>query len=944
MDSYRYSPPFLIIFQYLIFFFLFKISSSSPLSLCTKGTFSYIKDSSINSKTCNLNSDLSDAFPAAVNSAFFSSSEKCGICYEMVGPFGAVKIRVEDKTEDSNSDETIPHFKLGVNATFSLLGLNSTDDLSESRKISVSLRMISCGYSNNINIITGEDNYEGYVFSCLVLNSNIAISSVRMKENGGSSFIKLERNSNNYFSYDKGDLINYPINIRIGSITGEIANITLSSKESDETHESDGNFANSEGSYYTIDTLKKEKDITEIEQCCSVDYSSFSSIYTNGELDQNYERENYNSTITISETMDISFSNYGKLIIKSKMPIRADQFIGVSLSLKGNKICRECLYISAYGKSTDIKIQITSIDNTKSYQYFFSNLGVESNTFNGIVLYTKGASIDISINNILLVENSNAPSTEICLGNKTDWTPIVPVPDKEDKTTETIETIETTSIYSTIVINNGTEKKIEINIKNISLINSTFISIKSENFSIKKNESIILNFSSPYYNFQTIECLFNSNTNYTDSFNCQIPNILNVSNGDYIVQTISDNIYHINNSEKINITNGNLIYNYTPIIVPIPIPTIPHIPHTQSPSIINTINITETIIPTQEINNEIVIINSMTRSINKGDSITFQINPIETRQYNQIDQIILIDNNSQTKNALYLKNCKNNIINNKTTSISCVISNNILKGNYSSLASGQNIKISDGQKINLISYISTGGVFSQDMNQTINANISRRMKNNYTLTFKITYYGQNLKPKDIFPYSVYLSGIKKLRNLLDVNYEVSYNSQIQFPNCSMGNYSSNNSQAIEGITCHLPNFIPAGTYTKLSSEGFDVNPNNKINLDFPYDFNKSENYLSKSRNSTTYYNNDEGSSSSKTWIIWVVLGILVAILAAVIIIALCVNKKRKMNADDNNVNNESGANQINNSNEVNLDDNSNKNNKNDNNINNTISKSGSSEA
>ena len=76
----------------------------------------------------------------------------------------------------------------------------------------------------------------------------------------------------------------------------------------------------------------------------------------------------------------------------------------------------------------------------------------------------------------------------------------------------------------------------------------------------------------------------------------------------------------------------------------------------------------------------------MTKSINKGDNITFSINPIESRYYNQIDQIIFIDNNSQSKNALYLKNCKNNASNNKATSISCKVSNNLIKGNYTSLS------------------------------------------------------------------------------------------------------------------------------------------------------------------------------------------------------------------------------------------------------------------
>ena len=937
------SPPKLIILLSFLSFFFFQKSSCTPLSLCSQGTFSYIDDSSINSNTCNLASGLSNTYPAAVNSAFFSNSEKCGICYEMVGPSGAIKIRIEDSTSDANDDESIPHFKLGKNAAFALLGVNNTAELNETRKISVSLRMITCDYGSNITILTGEDNYEGYSFSCIVRNSDIAVSYVRLKENGGS-FVKLERDKYNYFTYNKDDLINYPINIRIGSITGEFVNLTISSAESDETYQSDGNFKNSENSYYSIDTLKKDKDITEVEQCCSVDYSSFSTIFSSGEFNDNYEKENYNSTVTTSSTentLDVSFSQYGKLIIKSTSPVRADQFIAIALSLKGNKICRECLYISAYGKTSDSKIQITSAGSNKNYQYTFDNLGVEDNTFNGITLYTKDKTLDISIDNIYLVENSDAPSTEICLGNKTDWVPVVPS-ESSDISNDT-ETIITTSIISTIVVDNSTnntnstEEKIEINIKNISLINSSFILIQTENFTVINTESIELNFSSSSYNFKTIECFLNNDNNYTNSFKCQIPSISNILNGNYTPQISSDSVYYINKTEKIKIENGTLLYLYTPEFIPIPIlQTDTIVPETQSQ---NTSNVTNTTVnnTTSRINNEIVIINSITKSINKGDNVTFTINPIESRYYNQINQIIFIDNSSQSKNALYLKNCKNNTVNNKTTSISCKVSNNIIKGNYTTLASGQSIKISSGQKINLISNTSSGGIFSQDINQIINANISRRLKRNYTLSFNIMYYGQNLKPNDLFPYSVYMSGMKKLQNLISSNYEVNYNTNITFPNCTMGNYSSQNSQAIEGITCNLPDFIPAGTYTKLSSEGFDVNPNNKINLDFPYDFNKSENYITSSTNGTRYYNTDDDSSSSKTWRIWVVLGVLVAVLAAVLIVAFCVNKKRNGKNDVSNPNNDSGANQINNSNDINMDNSVN--NKKENDKSNSISQS-----
>ena len=879
MNSYMNSNLYQIMLIYLSFLILINISHSTPLSLCTKGTFSYIKDSSINSKTCSLSTDLSNTYPAAVNSAFFDSSEKCGVCYEIVGPFGAVKIRVEDSTSDANSDESLPHFKLGEKASFALLGLNNVNDLDESRKISISLRMISCDYSGNLKILTGGDIGDGYSFSCLVLNSNIAVSSIRMKENGGSSFIKLERNSKNYFSYDKGNLISYPIEIRINSITEEIVNITLSSKESDETYETDGNFKNPEGSLYYIDTFKKNKEATA-EKCCSVDYSGFSSIYSNGVLNSNYQTENNNCAIngSSSGTIGINFSNNGKYTIKPKMALRADQFISISLSLKADKACRECLFISAIGKNTDNKIQIQNENTIKNFYFTFDDLGVESNTFNGVVLYTKDSTININIEKIELIEDSNAPNTEICLGNQTDFVPVIP-PDTKSTT------------ITTSIINEN--EKIEIKILNISLLNETYILFNSENFSIINNEPIELLFSSSNYTFKTQQCIFNnSNNNYADSFICQIENISNIINGEYAIQTPSENKYHLKENERITINNGILIYHYSK-------------DDTDSSTDLSPINGTD-------INNEIVIINSVNSTVNPGDNIIFRINPINRIYYNNIDQIILIDNNSENKNALYLKNCKSNSAGINVTSINCVVSKNILKGNYTSLASGQDIKLDQNQKINLTSEINSGGFFSQDMEQTINANMSRTRKRNLKVVLKVLYYNETLKPKDIFPYAINISGIRGIQNIRS-GYYINYNSQFQFQNCTMGNYSKNDSQALDGISCNLADYIPAGSYSKLSSEGFDVNPNNKMNLDFPYDFNKSENYLGRG---VTPINIDESSSSSKTWIVWVVLACLVAVIGGAFLVVFCIRRK-KNKEEDSNVN-ESGENQINNSNEINL--------------------------
>ena len=61
--------------------------------------------------------------------------------------------------------------------------------------------------------------------------------------------------------------------------------------------------------------------------------------------------------------------------------------------------------------------KISFFESSKNFQYLFNDLDIECNIFNGIALYTKDSSININIEKIELIENSNALNTEFILGN-----------------------------------------------------------------------------------------------------------------------------------------------------------------------------------------------------------------------------------------------------------------------------------------------------------------------------------------------------------------------------------------------------------------------------------------------------------------------------------------------------------------------------------------------
>ena len=91
----------------------------------------------------------------------------------------------------------------------------------------------------------------------------------------------------------------------------------------------------------------------------------------------------------------------------------------------------------------------------------------------------------------------------------------------------------------------------------------------------------------------------------------------------------------------------------------------------------------------------------------------------------------------------------------------------------------------------------------------------------------------------------------------------------------------------------MPDFVPAGTYTKLECDGLDINPQNKIYLYLEQDFNKSStsNIIYSNRNSTIEYEEEKSSSSGiKEWIIWVIVVVLVITLVVLVIIIMACKK------------------------------------------------------
>ena len=884
----------------------------TPLSVCTKGRISSYTGWE-KGGSCGFNSHSNATgviylYPAAPNEALFNNSAQCGICYEMVGPYGAIRVRVEDSCPKDDElglcTGDMFHFNVANNGSKYILGENDYSN--------VTFRMVSCDYSGNIKI-QADENIDEYRYSFTVLDHNLGVDTVRFNEEGTRTWIKLTRDKYNFWTYDEQTLINFPVTIRIYSINGDFVTVVVDSLEAGKIYEANGNFKVPNNTYYNVSTLKKVEIPNNTSECCSLDNSGFSPIYKSGKISDMYNK--YEQKVTVDNnsgdnyqgkpSMKVTFQSFGKLIFQSNFPIRADQYSGVSISIKTNKTCTNCLYFRAYDLQD--KNQILSLEEEnrwKTYKFDFSSMGIENNQFNGIVLHFYKSTtqpFEISIGSIELIENEDAPDAGVCLEiGKTSGGSVIPVIPNGDSTDTPIkngtssneteqEKIESdfiesdesvndtntngTYISDTIIVPKPTEAPIIISNVNVDILSlesmsdyPEVINIKCNSFRKIENENMALLFipSGGSNYVQTESCILTEEI--ISSFSCKLPHVL--SDGVYYVQSPSNNRYIINYSNNIIITNGLI-----------------------SPNGNNEGNNNNEGNSTQDSNeySRIVITNSVNRVINKGDRIKFDITPINANKYYLENNEIIFVDKSQTK-ALYLKNCEEDKYNNQIISIACSVSNNIIKANYTTIASGQPIDISTGQEINLIGTSSIGGAFSEVLVQEVNTNLTSSQRRTFSINFDILYYNSEIKPSDLFPHKVYLYGVKSssLRNLDDNQ----YNYQIEFPNCTAGAYSFEEPSAIGSIRCRFPDYVPAGTYSKLVSDGFDIMPNSKVNLVFKNDFNRNSNSNSTLDDFIPRFNKkDDSSSSSKKWIVWVIIAILVVVLAVIVVVACVVNKK-----------------------------------------------------
>jgi len=135
----------------LLFILLKYVYSTKSLSQCSNAVATFY-DPYDEGGSCGFG--VPKMYGAAIDDKLYNKGEKCGICYELVGPKGAVKLMVNNfDPEDPIGYEDWPHFDCHKN-TFEQIADESWGILN------VTWRMVACGYKGNIQINTFSEAHE----------------------------------------------------------------------------------------------------------------------------------------------------------------------------------------------------------------------------------------------------------------------------------------------------------------------------------------------------------------------------------------------------------------------------------------------------------------------------------------------------------------------------------------------------------------------------------------------------------------------------------------------------------------------------------------------------------------------------------------------------------------------------------------------------------------
>ncbi|ELP94109.1 hypothetical protein EIN_184760 [Entamoeba invadens IP1] len=391
----------------------------TPLSNCQKARISHFSGWE-NGGACqfgpvNTTIVAGYMFGASPNEAFFMNTQQCGICYDVVGPSGSMRVLVTNfcPIKDAPCRGDMIHFDLNDNGYANIadydLGSNN-----------VSIKMVPCDHNSNIqvNIIDGSN---AYYIGFVILKHIIGINGVQISQDN-YTWIKLARNSNNRWIYDPDKPLIIPYYLQVTAISGESVNIKMTSTTAFDTITSDVQFKVPDDLFFEMETLKIAQKPVNMEECCELP-DDWTDVYEDSQkgvwigmsirstTDFGSVESPYKGTKCIKQEM----GDYAGLHFYTNTPPKSGMYTGFYVYVKVTEECNSCLLFKAKNpQNNGIKKSVVVGEWTK-IEVTFDEIGADITNFLGFTITNEQKDVrTVYFDEIHLIKSIDPPSTRKC--------------------------------------------------------------------------------------------------------------------------------------------------------------------------------------------------------------------------------------------------------------------------------------------------------------------------------------------------------------------------------------------------------------------------------------------------------------------------------------------------------------------------------------------------
>jgi expansin (peptidoglycan-binding protein) len=272
-------------------------------------------------------------FGAAPNEAFYAGGARCGECYELVGPRGAIRVMITDLCPVKGNVPCIgdmDHFDL-TQPTFPYLA-DPTLGVAN-----VTYRLVACDVSGPVRVYVREGSSVWWC-SLTVINHRVGIAELDVSQDAGATWLSVKRESYNAWNFKPtSGSLQFPVVVRITGTTGDQVFADLPAPTPDTVFDARSQFPVPQTSSAVASSLGSDGQ----DVCCSP--PDHITVVYDDVLGGNWHDWSYSVTTDLASTVDphsgthciqAAMQGWGGVQIGSGLAAQRDQYTDIEFWVK----------------------------------------------------------------------------------------------------------------------------------------------------------------------------------------------------------------------------------------------------------------------------------------------------------------------------------------------------------------------------------------------------------------------------------------------------------------------------------------------------------------------------------------------------------------------------------------------------------------------------------